>query len=171
MLTYCRYLNIFICTVVCWPCGDQEPAPVGGEVRWNVPPLVHRLTNSKQQNYKTIFLTRWLSSTPRQAIHVLFRVFPIIPSPEPEIIGFWAAVPDCSVLVDSMPQLLSSQLQHRLRTDGGGKKLQTETLRYVQPRQTPRESDFLAIFCRVKSSHQKFMLDVKTGSCETDAKC
>ena len=107
MLTYCRYLNIFICTVVCWPCGDQEPAPVGGEVRWNVPPLVHRLTNSKQQNYKTIFLTRWLSSTPRQAIHVLFRVFPIIPSPEPEIIGFWAAVPDCSVLVDSMPPLLS----------------------------------------------------------------
>ena len=68
---------------------------------------VHRLTNSKQQNYKTIFLTRWLSSTPRQAIHVLFRVFPIIPSPEPEIIGFWAAVPDCSVLVDSMPPLLS----------------------------------------------------------------
>ena len=171
MLTYCRYLNIFICTVVCWPCGDQEPAPVGGEVRWNVPPLVHRL-NSKQQNYKTIFLTRWLSSTPQQAIHVLFRVFPIIPSPEPEIIGFWAAVPDCSVLVDSMPRLLS------FSTDWGqmvaAVRLKHWDMSSVQSRPTPRESDFLAIFCRVESSHQKcsgFMLEVKTGSSEADAKC
>ena len=110
MLTYCRYLNIFICTVVCvltmwWPgaCtswwGGQMKCAASGPPSHN--------NSTKEENYKTIFLTRWLSSTPRQAIHVLFRVFPIIPSPEPEIIRFWAAVPDCSVLVDSMPQLLS----------------------------------------------------------------